>query len=129
MLKKLWSSRLIWLVQLVIFFKFAYRRQLIKYRCRVILGTSRISKRSSSWTMHLVLPLFSESPFLMFYFPLFSCQLILSPPLLLSSISFISKARIHDSTKLSNRLSCLSISFNLHRCKFMGILDNNEMHW
>lgn len=110
------------------FLKFTYRRQFIKYRCMVVLGTNRISKRSSSAdpprSMHVPRSSsrFRESPFLMFYFRLLSCQFILSPFLFLSSISFITKVCIHGSTKSLNRLSYLSISFSLHRFKFMGML-------
>lgn len=114
-------------IWLTTFLQFAYL-QFIKYQCMVILGTNRISKRSSSADpprrcTFLVLPLFFESPpFLILYFPVLSYQLILSPSLLLSSISFITKAHIHSSTKSLNCLSCLSISFSLHHCKFMGML-------
>lgn len=70
--------------------------------------------------------LLRESPYLLFYFPLLSRQLILSPSSLLSSIPFITKVHIHGSAKPLNRTVlriCRFSSARVMRCKSAGTLS------
>lgn len=108
------------------FLKFTYRRQLIKYRCMVILGTNRISKRSP-----LILLDDARSSFFLFSsresFPCVLFSLTLLPThsfsFFTSLFDFFYNRSAHSWFYEIVEPSFLSVDFpSLHRCKFMGVL-------